>query len=65
MKILVFDNDIDIHGIKELYNTVNLVLNEPMFVSNLSNNYNWTNENIDTILENIKNYLRNLEEIKI
>jgi len=48
MKILVFDNDIDINEINELYTTVNLVLSEPMFISNLSNNYNWTNTNIDT-----------------
>lgn len=65
MKILIFDNDIDIHETQELYNTVNLVLSEPMFISNLSNNYNWTNANIDTILETIKDYLQNLEEIKI
>lgn len=32
MKILIFDNDIDIN---ELYNTVNLALSEPMFISNL------------------------------
>ena len=63
MKILIFDSDINIHETQELYNTVNLVLSEPIFIANLSNNYNWTNSNIDTILENIKNYLRNLEEI--
>ena len=65
MKILIFDNDIDIHEIKELYNIVNLVLSEPMFISNLSNNYNWINANIDTILNTIKDYLQTLEEIKI
>lgn len=65
MKILIFDNDIDIHEIKELYNTVNLVLSEPMFISNLSNNYNWTNTNIDIILSTIKDYLQTLEEVKI
>ena len=36
-----------------------------MFISNVSNNYNWTNVNIDTILGTIKDYLQNLEEIKI
>ena len=65
MKILIFDSDINIHETQELYNTVNLVLSEPIFIANLSNNYNWTNSNIDTILENIKNYLRNLEEISV
>lgn len=65
MKILIFDNDIDINEIKELYNTIDLVLNEPMFISNLSNNYNWTNADINTILENIKNYLKSLEEITV
>ncbi len=65
MKILIFDSDINIHETQELYNTVNLVLSEPIFIANLSNNYNWTNENIDTILENIKNYLRSLEEISV
>lgn len=65
IKILIFDNDIDIYEIKELYNTVDLVLSEPMFISNLSNNYNWTNANLDTILETIKNYLGSLEKIKI
>ena len=65
MKILIFDNDIDIHEIKELYNTVNLVLSEPMFISNLCNNYNWTNADINIILENIKNYLKSLEEITV
>lgn len=65
MKILIFDNDININEINELYTTVNLVLSEPMFISNLSNNYNWTNETIDNILNTIKNYLGSLEEIKI
>lgn len=65
MKILIFDNKIDIHELQELYNTVNLVLSEPIFITNLSNNYNWTNANLDTILYTIKNYLRSLEEIKI
>ena len=65
MKILIFDSDINIHETQELYNTVNLVLSEPIFIANLSNNYNWTNSNIDTILENIKNYLRILEEIRV
>lgn len=65
MKILVFDNDIDINEINELYTIVNLVLSEPMFISNLSNNYNWTNANIDTILNTIKNYLQTFEEVKI
>ena len=65
MKILIFDSDIDINEIKEIYNIIHLVLNKPMFISNLSNNYNWTTVNIDTILETIKDYLRSLEEIKI
>lgn len=65
MKILIFDNKLDIHELQELYNTVNLVLSEPIFITNLSNNYNWTNANLDTILYTIKNYLRSLEEIKI
>lgn len=65
MKILIFDNDLNIHETQELYNTANLVLSEPLFITNLSNNYNWTNANLDTIIETIKNYLRNLEEIKI
>lgn len=65
MKILIFDNDIDVYDVKEVYNTVNLVLSEPMFISNLSNNYNWTNENINTILNTIKDYLQTLEEVKI
>ena len=60
-----FKLSIDKNKIEELYNTVNLVLSEPMFISNLSNNYNWTNENIVTILETIKDYLKSLEEIKI
>lgn len=65
MKILVFDNDIDINEINELYTTVNLVLSEPIFISNFSNNYNWTNANIDTILETIKDYLQTFEEVSI
>ena len=44
---------------------MNLVLSEPMFISNLSNNYNWTNTNIDIILSTIKDYLQTLEEVKI
>lgn len=63
MKILIFDNDIDINEINELYTIVNLVLSEPMFISNLSNNYNWTNANIDTILNTIKDYLMSLEKV--
>ncbi len=65
MEILIFDNDMNINNSTDIYETINLVLREPFFINNLSNNYNWTNSNIDTILETIKDYLRNLEEIKI
>ncbi len=65
MEILIFDNDMNINNSTDVYETINLVLSEPLFINNLSNNYNWTNSNIDTILETIKDYLRNLEEIKI
>lgn len=63
MKILIFDNDININNITEVYTTINLVLNEPLFINNLSNNYNWTNSNIDIILETLKEYLNSLEKI--
>lgn len=65
MKILIFDNDIDINNITEIYTTINLVLSELLFINNLSNNYNWTNSNIDNILETIKDYIRSLEVIKL
>ncbi len=65
MEILIFDNDMNINNSTDVYETINLVLSEPLFINNLSNNYNWTNSNIDTILETIKDYLQNLEEIKI
>lgn len=65
MKILIFDNDININNITEIYTTINLVLSEPIFINNLSNNYNWTNSNTDNILQTIKDYLRSLERIKI
>jgi len=65
MQILIFDNDININNSTDVYEIINLVLNEPLFINNLSNNYNWTNSNIDTILETIKGYLRNLEEISV
>ncbi len=65
MEILIFDNDMNINNSKDVYETINLVLSEPLFINNLSNNYNWTNSNIDTILETIKDYLRSLEEISV
>ncbi len=65
MEILIFDNDMNINNSTDIYETINLVLSEPLFINNLSNNYNWTNSNIDTILETIKDYLRNLEEIRV
>ena len=65
MKILIFDNDIDINNIEQLSETINIVLHEQSFIQNLSSNNNWTNESIENIIETVINYLVKLEKIKI
>lgn len=65
MKILIFDTDVEINNVSDISNIINLVLSEDMFIQNLSNNNNWTGESIDNILNTIKEYVINLETIKI
>lgn len=65
MDVLIFNNEIQMNNVEELYNTIKLVLNEQSFIHNLSSNYNWTNSSIENIVDTIEDYLRSLEEIKI
>lgn len=45
---------------EEILNVVNLVLGDNMFIRNLSNNNNWTDQSISNILETIKKYIKEL-----
>lgn len=60
MKILIFDADIEINNISDVSDIISLVLNENMFIQNLSNNKNWTGENVNKILNTIKEYTKQL-----
>ena len=61
MKILIFDTDIKISNISDVSNIINLVLNEKLFIQNLSNNNNWTGESINKILYTIRKYIDEFE----
>ena len=61
MKILIFDADIKISNISDVSNIINLVLNEKLFVQNLSYNNNWTGESINKILYTIRKYIDEFE----
>lgn len=61
MKILIFDADIKISNISDVSNIINLVLNEKLFIQNLSNNNNWTGESINKILYTIRKYIDEFE----
>lgn len=57
MKILIFDTNIEVNDIIDVSDIIKLVLNEDIFIKNLSNNNNWTGENINNILNTINNYV--------
>ncbi len=57
MKILIFDTDIEINNKEDVSNIINLVLNDNIFINNLSNNDNWTGQSISNILKTIKKYV--------
>lgn len=60
MKILIFNKDIEINNKEDIVSIINLVLNDNMFIQNLSNNNNWTGQSIKNILETIKKYIGEL-----
>ena len=55
MKILILDTNIN--DKQEISSIVNLVLNNKMFIQNLSNINNWTGESIKNIVNKIKKYI--------
>ena len=60
MKILILDTNINIKDKQEISSIVNLVLNDKMFIQNLSNTNNWTGESIKNIVNKIKKYIKEL-----
>lgn len=58
MKILILDTNIN--DKQEISSIVNLVLNNKMFIQNLSNTNNWTGESIKNIVNKIKKYIKEL-----
>lgn len=60
MKILIFNKDIEINNKEDIVSIINLVLNDNMFIQNLSNNNNLTEQSIKNILETIKKYIGEL-----
>lgn len=60
MKILIFNKDIEINNKEDIVSIINLVLNDNMFIQNLSNNNNLTGQSIKNILETIKKYIGEL-----
>lgn len=60
MKILIFDTDIEISNKEEISSIIDLVFNDKMFIKNLTNNNNWTGQNISKILETIIKYIAEL-----
>ena len=45
---------------EDISSIIDLVLNDNMFIRNLSNNNNWTGQSISNILETIKKYIAEL-----
>lgn len=60
VKILIFDTDVEINDIKDILVIINLVLTNNIFIQNLSNSNNWTNQDIPHILDTIINYIKDL-----
>lgn len=60
MKILIFDTDVEVKDIKDILVIINLVLTNNIFIQNLSNSNNWTNQDIPHILDTIINYIKDL-----
>ena len=57
MKILIFDTDIEIKDKEDISSIIDMVLSDKMFIQNLSNNNNWTGQDISNILKTIKKYV--------
>ena len=60
MNILIFQSDVEIESKEEIVDIINMVLNDTMFINNLSSNNNWTGVSIETITKTINEYIESL-----